>query len=50
MAPGPFMVVNDSIVARAVAVSVTWSRPKIKVKNVSTWRDAVTVTESPEVK
>ena len=40
------MVVNDSTVAWAVAVSVTESRPKMVVKNVSTFRVAVTVTES----
>ena len=46
MAFTPLMVVNDSTVAWAVAVSVTESRPKMVVKNVSTFRVAVTVTES----
>lgn len=42
----PFIVENDSIVARAVPATVTEWMPKIPVNQVPTDREASTLTES----
>ena len=46
MTPIPFIWVKDSIVARALADTVTEWMPKMPAKPALTSRDAVTTTES----